>query len=124
MMKLDEEIDKMFMLREQKKGLETQVKEVNEEIKQCEQNLLARLDEVGTTTARGTLASVVKTESLVPRIIDWGLVSDYIMENDAVYLCHRRISSGPWRELRDAGTDIPGIEPYTKIAISLTKLRD
>jgi len=123
-MKLDEEIDKMFMLREQKKGLEAQVKEVGAEIAQCEQNLLTRLDEVGSTTARGTLASVVKTESLVPRIEDWGEVSDWIMANDAIYLCHRRISSGPWKELLDAGTPVPGITPFTKTAISLTKLRD
>jgi len=123
-MKLDEEIDRMYMLRERKKGQEAEVKETAAEIAICEQNLLARLDEVGTTSARGTLASVVKTESLVPRIEDWGEVSEWIMENDAIYLCHRRISSGPWKELRDAGTNIPGIAPFTKTAISLTKLRD
>ena len=123
-MKLNDEIDKMYMLREQKKGLEAQVKEVNVQIAECEQNLLARLDEVGTTTARGSLASVVKTESLVPRIEDWGEVADWIMANDAIYLCHRRVSSGPWKELLDAGTPVPGIVPYTKTAISLTKLRD
>jgi len=123
-MKLNDEIDKMFMLREQKKGLEAQVKEVAADIAQCEQNLLARLDEVGSTTARGTLASVVKTESLVPRIEDWGEVSEWIMANDAIYLCHRRISSGPWKELLDMGQTVPGIVPFTKTAISLTKLRD
>jgi len=123
-MKLNEEIDRMFMLRERKKGQEAEVKETAAEIALCEQNLLARLDEVGTTSARGTLASVVKTESLVPRIEDWGEVSEWIMANDAIYLCHRRISSGPWKELRDAGTNIPGITPFTKTAISLTKLRD
>jgi hypothetical protein len=123
-MKLNDEIDKMFKLREKKKELIAETKEIGKQIDECEQKLLARLDEVGSTTARGTLASIVKTESLLPVIDDWGEVSDWIMENDAIYLCHRRISSGPWKELRDAGTIIPGITPFTKTAISLTKLRD
>jgi len=123
-MKLNDEIDKMFMLREQKRGLEAQIKELNNQIAICESNLLSRLEEVGTTTARGTLAGVVRTETLVPRIEDWGDVSEWVMENDAVYLLHRRISAGAWKELQDAGTIVPGITPYTKVAISLTKLRD
>jgi hypothetical protein len=122
--KLSDKIDEMFMLRERKRGLEKEVKEVNEEIKQCNDWLLERLDEVGTPSARGTLASVVVTESLVPRIEDWGLVSDWIMDNDAIYLCHRRISSGPWKELLDSGQNVPGISPFTKRAISLTKRGD
>lgn len=123
-MKLSDKIDEMFMLRERKRGLEKEVKTVNAEIAACNDWLLERLDEVGTASARGALASVVVTESLVPRIEDWGEVSEWIMENDAIYLCHRRISSGPWKELRDSGQNVPGITPYTKRAISLTKRSD
>ena len=123
-MKLSDKIDEMFMLRERKRGLEKDVKEVNAEIAECNNWLMERLDEVGTASARGSLASVVISESLVPRIEDWGLVSDWIMDNDAIYLCHRRISSGPWKELLDSGQNVPGITPFTKRAISLTKRGD
>lgn len=122
--KIDEMIDRMFMLREQKRGLEAQVKEVNSEIDDLQQELLARFRDVGTDYARGSLASASVTETIVPQIEDWGQVAEWVMENDALYLLHRRISSGPWKELRDAGTNVPGIEPFTKVAISLRRLGD
>lgn len=121
-MKIDAKIDEMYLLREQKKGLEAQVKEVNAKIAACNDWLLDKLKEVGTTTARGQNASATITESIVPNIEDWGAVSDWIIENDGVYLVHRRISAGPWKELMDAGTVVPGIAPYTKTSISLRKL--
>lgn len=122
--KLDEMIDQMFLLREQKRGLESQVKEVNQQISDLQQELLGTMNAVGTDYARGSLASASMTETVVPQIEDWGKVADWVMENDAIYLLHRRVSSGPWKELRDAGTDVPGIEPYTKVAISLRRLGD
>ena len=123
-MKLDETIDHMFMLREAKRGLEAQIKELKAEIKECEEALIQRYAEVGTITARGTLASATITETVVPHIEDWGAVEQYVLDNDAVYLLHRRVSAGPWKELLDAGDNVPGITPFTARAISLTKLRD
>lgn len=121
-MKIDEKIDEMYMLRERKRGLEAQLKECVAEITECQTWLITRYKEVGTSTAKGVLASATITETLVPQIEDWGQVQEWVMENDAIYLLHRRISSGPWKELQDAGTDVPGIEPYTKVAISLRKI--
>ncbi len=123
-MKLNDKIDEMYSLRDRKRGLEAQIKAINAEIKGCNDWLIERLSEVGTTTARGNLATATVTESIVPNIEDWGAVSDWIMQNDGVYLVHRRVSAGPWKELMDAGITVPGIAPYTKTTISLTKLRD
>ena len=123
-MKLDDKIDKMFKLRERKRELEAQVKAINAEIAECNDWLLQRYAEIGTTTARGSLASATLTETIVPNIEDWGLVQQYIMDNDALYLVHRRISAGPWKELMDTGEEIPGITPFTKRTISLRKLGD
>ena len=122
--KIDQMIDDMFLLREQKRGLEAQVKEVGAKITDLQQQLLVRFNEVGTDYARGSMASASVTESIVPQIDDWGQVAEWVMDNDALYLLHRRVSSGPWKELRDAGTEVPGIEPYTKVAISLRRLGD
>lgn len=123
-MKLNDEIDRMYRLREDKRGFEANIKALNVEIELCQQNLLHRLEEVGTNTARGTLASATVTEVLLPQIEDWGEVSEWIKDNDAFYLIHRRISAGPWRELMQAGETVSGISPYKKVSISLRKLGD
>ena len=123
-MKLNNGIDQLFVLREERRKLEEQIKKINNEFKELHDELLKACDNAGTTTARGSLASVSVTETLVPKIEDWGLAAEWIIANDALYLCHRRISSGPWKELRDSGKNVPGITPYTKRAISLRKLGD
>lgn len=120
--RLDDKIDQMFLLREQKRGLEAQLKEVGAKINDCNDWLLAKLQEVGTVTARGQYASATITETVLPTIDDWGLVQQYIKDNDALYLVHRRVAAGPWRELMDTGEDVPGIVPFTKRSISLRKL--
>lgn len=122
--RLDELIDKMFELRESKRELDARSKELGQEYAALEARLIERLDEVGTETSRGQLASVTITEQLVPRIEDWGAVEEYVMNNDAIYLLHRRVSSGPWKELLDTGENVPGITPFTKRAISLRKRGD
>ncbi len=123
-MKLDDTIDHMFMLRERKRGLEAQIKETNAEITECQEWLLTRYKEIGTTTARGALASATMTETVVPVIDNWGEVAEWVIANDAIYLLHRRISSGAWKELLDTGESVPGITPFTKTTISLRKLGD
>lgn len=121
MEKLDELIDKLFDLREQRRELDQKVAAVNEQIEEHKLQLLDRFRETGTDYARGSLASATRTEMQVPKIEDWGKVSQWVMENNGLYLLHRRVSAGPWKELLDAGTEVPGIEPFTKIDISLRK---
>lgn len=120
--RIDEKIDEMFQLRERKREMESEIKAINADIEECTKWLLAKYQEVGTVTARGKLASATITEQLVPTIDDWGKVQDYVLENDALYLLHRRISSGAWKELIDTGEVVPGITPFTKKSISLRKL--
>jgi hypothetical protein len=122
--KIDSVIDQMFALREAKRALESDIKQLNKEYLILNDWLMERYKDIGTTTGRGTLASATLTETTVPNIEDWGEVCDWIKENDAMYLCHRRISAGPWKELMDSGETVRGISSFTKRAISLTKLRD
>lgn len=121
---LNELIDEMFRKRAEKQKHEAHIKQINEQITSLQLQLITRLREVGTDYARGTLASATLTETVLPKIDNWGLVADWVMQNNALYLLHRRVSSGPWKELRDAGTDVPGIEPFTNTSISLRKLGD
>ena len=123
-MKLNEIIDNMYVIREAIRDTKQKLKEHEEDLKELKLEFQAKCAEAGTDYARGELASASLTEQVVPVIDDWGKVSEYIMENDALYLVHRRISAGPWKELLDMGDEVPGIEPFTKKDVSLRKLGD
>lgn len=122
--KLNDIIDKMFEIRENIRELDARRKDLEVLYRTEHTRLIARMKEVGTNYARGMKASASITEQLVPQIEDWGKVEAWIKENDAIYLLHRRVSSGPWKELLDTGVSVPGIEPFTKETISLKRLGD
>jgi uncharacterized protein YPO0396 len=122
--RLDDIIDEMVVVRDQKRELEEKIKAYNSQLRDLEERYIQRCKEVGTEYARGRLGSATIVETVVPKIDDFDLVAEWIKENDALYLLHRRVSSVAWKELQDMGETVPGIEPFTKISVSLRKAND
>ena len=122
--RLDDLIDKMVQVRDSKRELEEKIKTLNKTLTGLQERFILSAKAAGTEYARGALGSATIVETVVPTIEDWDLVAEYIKENDALYLLHRRVSSVAWKELQDMGEEIPGIEPYTKVSVSLRKSND
>jgi hypothetical protein len=115
-------IDHLFELRERYRALGKEQAEVKEQMDDIEFALLGALDSVGLQMGRGGRASATVTEQIVPTVVDWDAVEQYVYENEALYLLQRRVSPPAWRELVEAGESVPGTEPYTKRGISLRKI--
>ena len=115
-------IDDMFELRETKKDLETQVKEINEQMTLLEAELMSKLDDEKQTMGRGLAASASITSAVIPMVEDWETFGQYLIDNDALYLLQRRVAVRAYRELTDAGETIPGTTTFPKRTISLRKI--
>ena len=122
--RLDDIIDEMIIVRDKKRVLEEKIKDLNKSLTTLQDRYIQRCKEVGTEYARGSLGSATIVETVVPKIDDWDQVEAWIKEQDAMYLLHRRISSVAWKELQDMGEIVPGIEPFTKLTVSLRKAND
>jgi macrodomain Ter protein organizer (MatP/YcbG family) len=120
--RLSDLIDSLFDIRERKRQLNEQLKDIEAEYVDLEFKIIARLQEEGTDLARSKKATASLTESVVPKVDDWDAFYQYIKDNDALYLLERRPSVGAFRELHQAGESIPGVEPFTKIGLNLRKL--
>ena len=115
-------IDEMFNLRESKKELEAKVKKINEEMTLVEAELIQKLDAEETSMGRGKSASASITKSEVPMVEDWDTFGQYLIDNEMLYLLQRRVAVRAFRELKDAGEDIPGTTTFPKRTISLRKI--
>jgi hypothetical protein len=115
-------IDKLYELRNEKANYTTKIREIEEEYKEVEYNLLAFLNEQELSTAKSKLASATVSTSLVPSVTDWDAFYKYILETEALFLLERRPSVTAYRDLLQAGETIPGTEPFTKTTLSLRKL--
>ena len=119
---LGDMINQLYELREQKRAAKRELDRLNDEYRDLEQDIMAKLDEQGLDLGRGSVATVSISETVVPTVEDWDQVEQYILENEALYLYERRLTATAWRELMQSGETVPGTKPFTKRALSLRKL--
>lgn len=115
--------DAMYLLREEKRKLEAAAAEKAKEIEVIELRLIELLDEQETTKGDGQHATVSLTEAVLPTVVDWDAVWNYILKTKNTQLLQNRVSPLAWRELCELKKPPPGIDAFTKRTIRLTTKR-
>jgi len=72
--------------------------------------------------AVGLRYKVTKERHTKPVVKDWAEFWKYVYKNKASEFLQRRVSDGAIQERWDAGKKIPGVEAFTYIKLSLTKV--
>lgn len=114
-------VKRMVEVRDERRKISSRDKELIDEWRSLEMEMLTRLDEQGmekASTADGT-ASI--NEVVLPQVVDWDEFYAYMAKENALYLLQRRPAAAAFRELNDSGVTIPGVEPYTQRSIGLRK---
>jgi len=114
-------IAKLVEVRDEKRRIKEREKELIEEWRSLEMELLVRLDEQGMKKAATDDGTASVTEVVLPQVVDWDAVYEHIKESGDFYLLQKRPAAAAFRELHESGEVIPGMEPYTKRSISLRK---
>ena len=120
-MNLGSAIDNLFDLRQQKAKLDKKVTDLKKIIEEAELNVQGLLRENNVTLSRGEFATASITETIVPVVDDWDAFYDHILQTEGFHLLERRPASRAYRELLEAGEDVPGLRPFTKHNLSLRK---
>lgn len=118
-MTLGSAIDALWALREKKRKLETQVKEIEAAIADSETQVMELMDKEGVEKTTGKKASVSITSSVVPQVEDWDAFYAYIHRNKYYHLLERRPSVTGCRELFETKGKLPGVLPFTKRKLNL-----
>jgi molecular chaperone GrpE (heat shock protein) len=121
-MNIGQSIDKLYSLREEKRELKQQIKEIDETYSQIESNLISMLQEQEMDTGKSKLASATISTSIVPAVDDWEAFYGFIVESNQPFLLERRPSVTAYRDLLQAGEEVPGVSPFTKVSLSLRKI--
>lgn len=120
-MNIDTLISELWNLREEKRGLEQQIKQINEQFTTTKNYLMDLLDTQGVSSAKTPVARVTITESQGVKIEDWTEFCKYIAENDAFHLLQKRPASTACKEHSTINGELPsGIQLITIRDISLT----
>jgi len=116
---IGQKIDSVFDLREKKRALDAQVKELEGQIKTFESELMEDMAAQGVDKMSGTKATVSITTSTVANVEDWNDFLAYVYKMKYGHLLQRRVSDPAYRELLGQGKKIPGVSPFTQERLNI-----
>ena len=108
-------------------NIRNEISEVNSKLadlkkrkSEIEQKLIGEMTSEGLSLARTDYGTVSVTKEEVPSVKDWNAFERYIYENHALHLLQRRPASAAYRDELSIKGEIPGVETFTKVGLSLT----
>lgn len=107
--------DQLVDLREQKRGLEEQIKEIEAKYTAVEEQLMTKLEAEGTDKGAGKKGSVSVSTTVVANVLDWDAFWAWIVKTKNTQVIQRRVSDAAWRELAEQkGIAPPGTQAFNK----------
>jgi hypothetical protein len=116
-------IDQYITARAERLMLDKQVEQMKEHEELLKKAIIAKYQEQGLTLLGSNLGVVKLTEADEPVAQDWVAVWDYIKENNAFELLHKRLTNTAVKERWETGEEIPGVgkQKVYRLSVSGTK---
>mgnify|MGYP003547143997 CR=1 FL=1 len=114
-------IDEYYEARANRLEAERKIKEMKGVEYQLKEALLDILGEAGLQKASGHIATASIKRSTVPVVEDWDLLHNYVASHNRFDLLQKRISALAWRDMYEAGEEVPGTIAIEDVDLSLTK---
>jgi hypothetical protein len=115
-------VDLTFALREHRKTIEAQAELVAVEEKRIIDHLIETCSKEELTKLAGKVAQASLVRTLMPSITDWDKVNEYITTHDAWQLRNKAANAAAFRELWEAGIEVPGVEKFVQLKLNVKKL--
>lgn len=117
-------IDNLDKIRDKKRGLDEQVKDLEAQYRELTEKILDRMATENMPKASGRRATVSRSETIVGQLEDWEALTKYISRTKNFQLFERRISAAAFRELFEKKGEVPGVKPFTKVTLKHTSLKE
>jgi hypothetical protein len=108
-MTLDEKIDELKTVKQQIKDLNQELKEIKEREDEIARDLIREMEEVGLKRMANESATISVATENVPDVTDWDAFYEFISNNQAFELLHKRVSATAFRELSQT-QEVPGVQ--------------
>jgi hypothetical protein len=114
--------DKYYQLKEQKAAAQKLVDAIDAEGKALKEHLINTLPKSEASGVAGKLARVTVVTKPVPQVKDWEKFYKYVKKTDQFELLQRRLSDAAVKERWDAGKQVPGVESFNVVTLSVNKI--
>jgi hypothetical protein len=115
-------VDALYALRTERLQLQGVVEDMKAEEQRVKDWLIDTLPKADLTKLAGKQASASLTRTTQADIKDWKKLFGYCQKTGDFDLLQKRVSIEAVRERWDNGVELPGVERFTRLDLSLTKL--
>lgn len=109
-------------VRELRLAMSKEVEEVEAFEKQVKQHLIDNLSKSDDTGAAGLRYRAQIVTKVEPTVSDWGSFHTYVATTGNFDLLQKRVASKAVKDRWEAGDEIPGVERFNAIDVSVTKI--
>lgn len=114
-------IDIYYRVREERKLIREQDKALTQKMDILHQAIIEKLDAEKSDLGRGQVATGSVGEHIVGTMRDYPDFERFVYRHKALYLLDKRINSAAYRKELEIRGSVPGVEPFTKRVLSVTK---
>lgn len=115
-------IDELYRMRAARLALSKQVDEAKAAENLLEEHILNTFSKSDLNGAKGTLATAGVKRTTVYQLANWDAFIDYVSTTNSWDLLRKQPGATACKARFENGEAIPGIEPYNKVDLSLTKI--
>jgi hypothetical protein len=114
--------DRLFELREKRLEEQKKVDAIEAEEKAIKEHIIQNLPKSEASGVAGKVARVTVITKQVPQVKDWDVFYKHVKKTGEFELLQRRLTDTAIRERWDAGKQVPGVESFSAVTLSINKV--
>lgn len=116
-------VDLLYEKRDQRLDLSHTVDDMKKDEALLKEHILNEFTKDEINGAKGDVANAAIKKTTVISITDWEAALKWVLKHKRYDLLYKNLSTEGVKELWEAGKEIDGVEPFTRIDLSLTKVK-
>ena len=109
-------------VRELRLAMQKHVDAVKQRENEVKEHIISNLSKSEDTGAAGKRYRAQITTKDVPALKDWDAFTAFVAEHGRWDLLQKRVSNKPVTDLWEDGEDVPGVEKFKTVDVSITKI--
>lgn len=114
--------DRLYELRQKRLAMQKEVDVVAAEESALKEYLINTLPKSEASGVAGKLARVTVVSKVIPQVKDWDAFYKYVKKTGSFDLMQRRLTAPAVEARWEDGKEIPGVEHFNVVSISLNKV--
>lgn len=114
--------DKLFELRNKRLAEQKKVDEIAAEETALKNHIIENLPKSEASGVAGKLARVTVVTKQVPQVKDWDAFYKYVKKTGSFDLMQKRLTDAAIKERWEAGKEVPGVEHFNAVSVSINKV--